>query len=127
MGLSSLGQLCALCTFPSRSMQPSSRVIHVLVTREPPIDRLPQEGQYHVLHIGSGSTIFETLIGHCGQAEAFVEFPVCQESRIGGYLRTVELKLDSAIKTNAKMAGFSVTHRSLLPKRPRRTLSLAYG
>jgi len=49
--------------------------------------------------IGSRAPVREQVISHHSQPEGFVQFPVSQQTRIRGNLRTVKLQPQAAIKT----------------------------
>ena len=64
-----------------RIMAQALGVVHVLISGEPPEDRLPQHPDERMSAILAGSSIGERFARHRGKAERVVEFPIGEQSR----------------------------------------------
>jgi len=76
-----------------RIMTEALSVVDILVTGKPPEYRLPQQTDQFMAAVLAGAGIGERLPGNHRQAEGVVEFPVRQQSGVGGDPRAMELKL----------------------------------
>jgi hypothetical protein len=74
-------------------------VVHVIVatkTAKNGLAKLPRHAMPPVL---AGTAVLEKTPGNLGQAKGIVKLPVGEKSSVGSDLGTVELKLQSTVKT----------------------------
>jgi len=81
-------------------------VVHVLVAREPPEHRLPQQSDERMPTIPAGACIRKRVTGHVGQAERIVQLPIGQQPRIGGDHRAAELQPQAPVEIEPQRPAF---------------------
>jgi len=96
-------------------------VIHVLVTGEPAIDRLPQQAEQPVADVGSAPAFGQTRHPDRGQVESVVQLAVGEEAAVRGDLGAVELQLEPAVERDPQRGSFGFTRRVRHPA-PTRSL-----
>jgi hypothetical protein len=91
-------------------------IVHVLVSGEPAIDRLPQQAEELMLNVLSATPLGEGRGGHRGQTERVVQFSVSEQTAIGGDPGAVELELDPTVEGDPNRRLFRFTHRVRHPR-----------
>ena len=86
------------------------RVVEVFVTREPAVDRLPQEIRQAELGVQTLSGVVQMLRDECPQPQAFIQLAHQNETGIGGDARPLERDLQKTIECELKGLGLSFTH-----------------
>lgn len=77
-------------------------VVHILVSSEAAKHRLPQHSDESMPAILTGPCVREPLTCHRCRAERVVEFPVGQQSGVGGDDRTTKLEHQSAVEIESE-------------------------
>jgi len=86
-------------------------VVHVLVAGEPPEYRLPQQPNQEMAAVLAGACFRQSLATAHGQSEHVVQLAVGQQSAIGGYHGTAELKHQAAVEIEPQRLAFRFTRR----------------
>ena len=73
-------------------------VVDIFVSGKPSEHRLSQEPDQRVSTVLASARVGEHVARHPAETESAVEFPVCQQSGIGGDPITMELKLHAAVE-----------------------------
>ena len=88
--------------------QPVS-IVHVLVSGEPPEDRLANLGSQRVAAVLTGPWVGENRSGQVCQAKGIIEVPKGEQPSIGRHLRTVEFQLQAGIERDLENGPAFVT------------------
>ena len=78
------------------------RVVEVFVTREPAVDRLPQEIRQAELGVQTLSGVVQMLRDECPQPQAFIQLAHQNETGVGGDPRSLERDLQKAVERELK-------------------------
>ena len=81
------------------------RVVEVFVTREPAVDRLPQEIRQAELGVQTLSGVVQMLRDECPQPQTFIQLAHQNETGIGGDARPLERDLQKTIECELKGLG----------------------
>ena len=76
------------------------RVVEVFVTREPAVDRLPQEIRQAELGVQTLSGVVQMLRDECPQPQAFIQLAHQNETGVGGDPQSLERDLQKALNVN---------------------------
>ena len=101
-----------------RIMPQALSVVHVLISSKAAEHRLPQQTDQRMAAVLARAPIGEHLARYRGQPECVVQFPIGQQSGVGGDAAAMEFQLQAAVKTQAS-AGRSSTHPLGPPCAPR--------
>jgi hypothetical protein len=82
-------------------------VVHVLVSRETPQHGLSQHSDERMPAVLAGACIGEHLARRRGKAERVVEFPVGEQSRVGGDHRSTKLEHQPAVEVELATSPFN--------------------
>jgi hypothetical protein len=85
-------------------------VVHIFITCQAAVDRLPQPGRQGMLGVRPRAGVEQSARGDAGQLEGVIEFPIGEESGVTGDGRAVELQLELAVEVNAQGVLLAVTH-----------------
>src|SRR5262249_44733472 len=85
-------------------------VVEILVSRQPAVNRLPQQGGLGVLSVLPGATVLQHTGSGVGQVEDVVELAVGQQSGIAGDLGAEEAEPETAVELGSQGVGLAVTH-----------------
>jgi hypothetical protein len=86
-------------------------VVHILVAGKTAKHGLPQHSDESVPAVLAGPCVQELVAGHRGQAERVVEFPVGQQSGVGGDDRTTKLEHQAAVEIEPENLPSRFTRR----------------
>jgi len=86
-------------------------VVHVLVARQPPEYRLPQQSDQEVASVLAGACLGQSLAAACGQGKNLVQLAIGQQSAIGGDDRTAKSKHQSAVEIEPQRLALRFTRR----------------
>ena len=73
-------------------------IVDIFVAGQSAVDRLAQQRYETMLLVLADAAVFEQTIGHFGESERFVKFPVGQQPRVGCDFATQELQHQSAVE-----------------------------
>jgi hypothetical protein len=75
-------------------------IVHVLVSGEPPEDRLANLGSQRVTAILTSPSVGESLSGQVCQAKGIIEVPKGEQPSVRRNSRTVELQLQAGVESD---------------------------
>src|SRR5450759_1236262 len=84
-------------------------VIHVLVSGEPRVDRLPEQARYPVLDVLARPPLDYQIPCHLGRTHHLVQLSYCQKTGVRSYLRSPELQPQSAVELKPNVPVFQGT------------------
>jgi hypothetical protein len=92
-------------------MPKPSRVVHILVSGQPPEHSLSQHPDQRVMAVLAGARVGEYIAGHRGKAQRGVQFPVREQADVGGDHRSSKLEHQPAVEIESENLGIRFTRR----------------
>ena len=86
-------------------------VIHVLIAGQPSEHGLSQHSHQRMAAIPASARLSENFGRHRGKTERIVEFPICEQSGVGGHHRSAELKQQAAVEIDPERPIVRSTRR----------------
>jgi hypothetical protein len=84
-------------------------IVHILVSRQPAVDRLPDEIGERELGVRA-PRVGQVLRDEVAEPQTFVELPHEDQAAIGGDPRSLELDLQRRVERELKGLGLRLTH-----------------
>jgi hypothetical protein len=88
-------------------------IVDVLVSGEPPEDRLAQLSNQGVTAILAGPGVGENLSSYVRQAEGIIEVPKGEQPSVGRHLRTVKLQFEAMVECDPESGTVCFTRRTI--------------
>src|SRR4051812_30588343 len=86
-------------------------IVHILVARQAPEDRLAELAQQGMASVRAGAGVREDISSGLAQTKDIVEFAAGQQTAIRRDLRSVELQLETAVERQPKINTLRFTQR----------------
>ena len=86
-------------------------VVHIFISGKPTEHRLSQHSDESMPAVLAGACVGEHIAGHRGKAERVVEFPIGEQSGVGGDHRSAKLEHQPAVEIESENLGTRFTRR----------------
>lgn len=86
-------------------------IIHILIPGEPPEHGLPQHSNESMPAIPASARVGENVARHRGKTERVIEFPISEQSGVGGHHRSAKLEQQAAVEIDPESPIVRFTRR----------------
>jgi len=86
------------------------RVVHILVAGQPTGNRLLNEWQQGMTGVAAGAGVLQPLPRRCRESQRLVEFSICKQTGVAGYLAPHERQPHSTVEIDTQVTLLAVTH-----------------